>query len=270
MAGDGEMDIDPITAMATNAKVEEEHHDSLSNFVAPSIKQPPPAIINTTAIVAPPPADEYEVSEESRLAQERQEKAVQDFLMKRRAQAMAVPTNDLSVCSRLRKLGEPVTLFGEREMERRDRLRSIMVNLEAEGQLERILKEVDGISESVPGVGKDVGDDGEEEFGAPLTYPFYTEGAKELLDARVEIAMYSIERAKDRLSRARRRRDDPDEDPETETEYAVKQAAAIELQCSEMGDGRPLSGCSFSHDGSMLATRYVQCWQQGILIASDG
>lgn len=243
MAGDGEIDVDPIT---TNA--EEDHHGSLSNFISPSVKQPPSAITTTT--------DEYEVSEESRLAQERQEKAVRDFLMKRRAQAMAVPTNDLAVCSRLRKLGEPVTLFGEREMERRDRLRSIMVKLEAEGQLERILKELDGNFESMPGMEEDVGVGGEEELEAPLTYPFYTEGTKDLLDARLEMARYSIERAKHRLDRARRRRDDPDEDPETENEYAVKQAASIELQCTEMGDGRPLSGCSFSHDGSMLATRY--------------
>jgi hypothetical protein len=28
------------------------------------------------------------------------------------------------------------------------------------------------------------------------------------------------------------------------------------LECSEIGDDRPLSGCSFSRDASMLATRY--------------
>ncbi|PWA98026.1 hypothetical protein CTI12_AA023480 [Artemisia annua] len=79
---------------------------------------------------------EYEVSEESRLFREKQEKVKLDFLMKQRAAALAVPTNDKAVRSRLRRLGEPVTLFGEREMERRGRLRMIMARLDSQGQLE--------------------------------------------------------------------------------------------------------------------------------------
>ncbi|KAF9623845.1 hypothetical protein IFM89_005430 [Coptis chinensis] len=75
--------------------------------------------------------------------------------MKRRAHALAVPTNDLG------RLGEPITLFGEKEMD-------------------RLLK-------------------------AQSTYPFYTEGSKELLEARIHIAEFSIMRLK-------RTRDDPDED----------------------------------------------------------
>ncbi|CAH1431750.1 unnamed protein product [Lactuca virosa] len=41
---------------------------------------------------------------------------------------------------RLRQLGEPVKLFGEREKERRDRLRMIMAKLDSEGQLETPMK----------------------------------------------------------------------------------------------------------------------------------
>ncbi|KAL6541233.1 hypothetical protein OROHE_010941 [Orobanche hederae] len=62
---------------------------------------------------------EYEISEESRLARERQEKEVQELLMKRHTAVLAVPTNDNVVRARLRSLGEPITLFGEKEMERR-------------------------------------------------------------------------------------------------------------------------------------------------------
>ncbi|KAJ0978012.1 hypothetical protein J5N97_013486 [Dioscorea zingiberensis] len=197
----------------------------------------------------PPSSSEYEVSEESLIARERQEKAVQELLMKRRAYAMAVPTNDSAVRARLRRLGEPVTLFGEREMERRDRLRSIMVRLEAEGQLDRLLRAHDD-EQAAAAAAASV----EDEDGAPQEYPFYTEGSKELLEARVSIAKYSIARAAARLDRARRRRDDPDEDVCAEIEYVLKQAKEFVLECSEIGDDRPLSGCSFSQDRSLLAT----------------
>ncbi|XP_072982697.1 U4/U6 small nuclear ribonucleoprotein PRP4-like protein [Typha latifolia] len=196
----------------------------------------------------PPGADDYEISEESRLARERQEKAVQELLMKRRAYAMAVPTNDSAVRARLRRLGEPVTLFGEREMERRDRLRSLMVHLDAEGQLDRLLKAHDEDDQAAYSAAADEGGD------AQIQYPFYTEGTEELLNARLEIARYSLARAKARIERAKRRRDDPDEDEEAEAEFVVKQAAEFVLDCSEIGDDRPLSGCSFSHDATLLAT----------------
>ncbi|KAF9618227.1 hypothetical protein IFM89_000862 [Coptis chinensis] len=190
---------------------------------------------------------EYEVSEESRLARERHEKAVQELLMKRRAHALAVPTNDSAVRARLRRLGEPITLFGEKEMERRDRLRMIMVKLDNEGQLDRLLKAHED-EEAAASAHEEEGDEG------PQTYPFYTEGSKGLLEARIDIAKYSIMMAALRLKRAKRRRDDPDEDLDAETNKVLKQAGGLVLDSSEIGDDRPLTGCSFSHDGSLLAT----------------
>ncbi|XP_028761417.1 U4/U6 small nuclear ribonucleoprotein PRP4-like protein [Neltuma alba] len=189
---------------------------------------------------------EYEISEESRLVRERQEKAMQELMMKRRAAALAVPTNDMAVRARLRRLGEPITLFGEREMERRDRLRMIMAKLDAEGQLEKLMK----AHEDEEAVASAAQEEAEED----LQYPFYTEGSKALLDARVDIAKFSLVRAAARLHRARRRRDDPDEDIDAEMDWALKQAENLVLDCSEIGDDRPLSGCSFSADGKCLAT----------------
>ncbi|XP_027175306.1 U4/U6 small nuclear ribonucleoprotein PRP4-like protein [Coffea eugenioides] len=190
---------------------------------------------------------EYEISEESRLVRERQEKAMQELLMKRRAAALAVPTNDMAVRARLRRLGEPITLFGEREMERRERLRNLMAKLDSEGQLERLMK----AHEDEEASGSATQGEGLEE---DIEYPFYTEGSKALLDARVDIAKYSIVKAALRLHCARRKRDDPDEDLDAEIDWALKQAGNLVLECSEIGDDRPLSGCSFSCDGKMLAT----------------
>lgn len=190
---------------------------------------------------------EYEISEESRQVRERQEKAMQELMMKRRATALAVPTNDMAVRARLRRLGEPITLFGEREMERRDRLRMLMAKLDAEGQLEKLMK----AHEEEEAAASAVGEEPEEEM---LQYPFYTEGSKALLDARIDIAKYSLARVASRLQRAQRKRDDPDEDVDAEMDWALKQAGSLALDCSEIGDDRPLSGCSWSQDGKLLAT----------------
>ncbi|WJX89663.1 hypothetical protein P8452_71640 [Trifolium repens] len=189
---------------------------------------------------------EYEISEESKLARERQEKVVQDLMMKRRGAALAVPTNDMAVRARLRHLGEPITLFGEREMERRDRLRMIMAKLDADGQLEKLMKALED-EEAATSAPKDETEDDHE-------YPFYTEGSKSLLDARIDIAKYSLVRAAVRIQRAQRRRDDPDEDVDAEMDWTLKQAANLNLEFSEIGDDRPLTGCSFSRDGKRIAT----------------
>ena len=45
---------------------------------------------------------------------------------KRRAAAIAVPTDDGKVRQQLRSLGEPITLFGEGLGDRRDRLRELL------------------------------------------------------------------------------------------------------------------------------------------------
>ncbi|ONK63469.1 uncharacterized protein A4U43_C07F15470 [Asparagus officinalis] len=76
----------------------------------------------------------------------------------------------------------------------------------------------------------------------------------ELAEARREIARFSVGRARVRIGRARRRREDPDEDEEGEAKEACRAAGEFVLECSEIGDDRPLSGCSFSRDGLMLAT----------------
>lgn len=196
---------------------------------------------------------DYEVSEGSRQVRERQQKAMQELMMKRRAAALAVPTNDMAVRARLRRLGEPITLFGEREMERRDRLRMLMAKLDSEGQLEKLMKAHEEEEAATTTVAEDAGEE-------MLQYPFYTEGSRELMESRIDIAKYSILRAAVRLQRARRKRDDPDEDVDSEIDWALKQASGFSLDHSENGDDRPLSGCSFSNDGKLLATWYVSLY----------
>ena len=52
----------------------------------------------------------------SRRQQEEQEKLLRDFELRRRIRSTVVPTDDGKVRAMLRALGEPITLFGEREV----------------------------------------------------------------------------------------------------------------------------------------------------------
>ncbi|KAG0526955.1 hypothetical protein BDA96_06G190700 [Sorghum bicolor] len=134
--------------------------------------------------------------------------------------------------------------FGEREMERHDRLRALMVRLEADGQVDRLLRAQEDDHAARTGEEKQI------------QYPFFPKGTQELLKARVDIAQYSLPCAKARIEMAKRCHEDSDEDLKAEAELVVKLAEEFVLECSEIGDDRPLIGCSFSCDASMLATRY--------------
>lgn len=84
---------------------------------------------------------------------------------------------------------------------------------------------------------------------------FYTEGTPELLAARRSIAEYSLPRAALRLQAAKRRREDPDEDEGAEAAAVIQAVTdSLAMDCSEIGDDRPHSGCAFSPDASLLAT----------------
>lgn len=139
-------------------------------------------------------------------------------------------------------------------MDRRDRLRAIMANLAAEGQLDWFLKALE--EEDAAAAAAVAAARGMEEEEESALYPFYREGSQGLARARVEIAKFSMARAASRIMRAKRRRDDPDEEERAGMDRVLNQAKGFNLSVSEIGDGRPLSGCSFSIDGKLLATRY--------------
>lgn len=50
---------------------------------------------------------------------------------KKKMRAIAVPTDDTRVKARLREIGEPITLFGERAADRRDRLIYVLSQIQA-------------------------------------------------------------------------------------------------------------------------------------------
>jgi U4/U6 small nuclear ribonucleoprotein PRP4 len=67
-------------------------------------------------------ATDYEQGLAAEYARQETQALINELERKKRARAVAVPTDDNKVKKRLRDLGEPITLFGERAADRRGRL----------------------------------------------------------------------------------------------------------------------------------------------------
>ena len=243
-----------------------------------------------------------DLPESSAAAVAKQAQALADAAARQRAAMVAVPADDGAVRALLRSLGEPVTLFGEREYERRDRARKLLARMDPQQAAEAVSAVTEG------GVGGAAGGaGGPSPFFVPLrpeeaqTELFYTEGTEELERARREIALGSLEAAARRLEaereawEARRRRresaaakreaaaraaeaaaaaaaaaaeedagkakqgvanggedeeKEEEEDPDLASDAVASSArspSSLQLLCSELGDGRPLSTLAFNH-----------------------
>ncbi|KAF2253574.1 U4/U6 small nuclear ribonucleoprotein-like protein Prp4 [Trematosphaeria pertusa] len=168
-------------------------------------------------------------------ANERASDLLGQFERKRRAAQLIVPTADRDIKKRLRSLGEPITLFGEGPSERRDRLRALLADqAEAAGEDGDIQMQE---AEEAPG-------DEQEEF--------YTQGTQSLLEARRDMAKYSLPRAKERVAFQRREATIP---LKTHIEFRNKikeRLKGFELYGSQTSD-RPVSIVRFSPNGQYVA-----------------
>lgn len=235
-----------------------------------------------------------DLPESSAAAVAKQAQALADAAARQRAAMVAVPADDGAVRALLRSLGEPITLFGEREYERRDRARKLLARMDPERAAEAVSAVTDGVAAG-GGAGA-----GASPFFVPLrpeeaqTELFYTEGSEEFERTRREIALGSLEAAARRLDaerrawEARRRRreraaarreeaaalaaaaaaaaeeeagkakhtadeeeeEEDEEDPDLASDAVASSARSprsLQLLCSELGDGRPLSTLAFNH-----------------------
>ncbi|KAK6608467.1 WD repeat-containing protein [Botrytis cinerea] len=151
------------------------------------------------------------------IAPERASAILSQFDRKRRAAAIAVPTDDGRVRARLREMGEPITLFGEGPGDRRDRLRQLLT-IESEMKAE---------------------EDGEDE--------------DELLDARIEIAKFSLPRAKKRMEIQKIEKDIPLRTHIKFRQGVKERLKDFELQGSQMAAERPVSIVRISPNGELVA-----------------
>lgn len=75
----------------------------------------------------------YEHGAAAEFARAENQALLEELERKKRARAIAVPTDDVKVRRRLRELQEPITLFGERAADRRQRLITLLSKRQADG-----------------------------------------------------------------------------------------------------------------------------------------
>ncbi|KAI9831902.1 MAG: hypothetical protein M1819_004624 [Sarea resinae] len=173
------------------------------------------------------------------VAPEKASAILSQFSRKRRAAAIAVPTDDGRVRARLRELGEPITLFGEGPGDRRDRLRELLtLQDEQEGDAEGDILMQDGETPEAQG-------EAEEEF--------YTEGIPELLAARKDIARYSIPRAKSRIASQKLESTIPLRTHIKHRREVKERLQGFDLSGTQIAGERPVSITRFSPDGQTIA-----------------
>jgi U4/U6 small nuclear ribonucleoprotein PRP4 len=166
----------------------------------------------------------------STLSFDQHAKIMQDLERRKMEQSIQVPTMDDAVRLKLRELDEPVCLFGEGNVERRDRLRSLL--------MERL----------------EQGEEMDYSLAVEERQEFYTQGTRELLHAREWLAHYSLPRARKRIHQQRTWQDIPLATVKTVRQALFDQFAPFSQYGSQVADDRPVARCNFSPNGQMLAT----------------
>lgn len=151
------------------------------------------------------------------------------------AHQVPVPTSDVQVRERLRQYAEPITLFGEREPDRRARLLQVLIARHGKNAVNLT---------HAPAAAPE--DDEDEEF--------YTEGTDDLLVARRRIAMDSLSRAKARREFQRREARVPMQEVAQLRKQVLEPLKTWQLLGSQMAGSRPISMVRFAPNGSLLAT----------------
>ena len=173
------------------------------------------------------------------IAPEKASAILNQFQRKRRAAAIAVPTDDGRVRARLREMREPMTLFGEGPGDRRDRLRELLtVQAEQEDGSEGDIQ-MGEVAESAP--------HGEQEE------EFYTEGLVELLAARKSIARYSLPRAKARIATQKLESAIPLRTHIKHRKALKDRLQNFDLFGTQIAGERPISLVRFSPNGEIIA-----------------
>ncbi|KAH6619250.1 WD40-repeat-containing domain protein [Chaetomium sp. MPI-SDFR-AT-0129] len=179
------------------------------------------------------------------IAPEKASALLSQFERKRLAATIAVPTDDGRVRAKLRELGRPVTLFGEGPADRRDRLRELLTE-QAQAQQAGGQEGADVDMQDVDAEEDEEAEEGEEEF--------YSRGTDELLQARINIAQYSIPRAKKRIGFQKKEATISLRAHAKFRKEVKDRLQTFELQGSQTAGDRHVSMTRISPNGKMVAT----------------
>lgn len=226
---------------------------SLSNRDGMDVDTPPSAAASTSGVTI-----EDLLSSRSNVVSATDAALSAQLDARKLARNLAVPTSDPKVRLRLRQLGEPITCFGEREMDRRERLRQILAR-------QISTQQQSGTPTSGAQSHASQQSDSDSEQSQDEDEEFYTEGPPSLIHARRKIACFSLQRSKQRLALQRR-------------EATVPLTSIVKLRSkvfepiktytslgSQIGDDRPVSVTRFAPNSQLLATASwsgsVKLWQ---------
>jgi len=166
---------------------------------------------------------------------------LEEFERKRKVKAINVSTSDTEVKEDLRKLGEPICLFGEGPADRRNRLRELLGRLGEDVIKRRRIMD-------------DMTKEDDEERTDKTEQTWYHEGPDSLRVSREWIAQFSIPRAKARLARIKEEAEMPEKTRMAAQQEVQKRVKNLDVVASQIADTRPVSYCQFSPDSQMLAT----------------
>ncbi|GMF15270.1 unnamed protein product [Phytophthora lilii] len=200
-----------------------------------------------------------QLSESSRAAQEKHAQLLRRIEAEKRARNIAVPTSVEEVIRRLRQLGEPITLFGERPADRRERLREILSRLELEAEetgfvhqvLADIQKQDTGAVEGPVGKERAAGRAAKPQEDQLFYVPIKNDALKK---ARVAIFNRTVSVVEARLERERREKRMSDEQADRHAAELYATALKMANIASQNGDVRPLASVRFSANGAHVAT----------------
>lgn len=166
------------------------------------------------------------------------------FDRKRLAARIAVPTNNETIKAMLRERGVPITLFSENNpADRRERLRQILTD---ETQQQSNAAGGEGVDVDMDDAPDDEDDEQDEEY--------YTRGDDDLLQARIEVAKYSLPRAKRRVYFQREESKIPLRTHVKHRKQIKEKLQEFELQSSQVGGQRYLSAVRLAPHGQLCAT----------------
>lgn len=161
-----------------------------------------------------------------------------EFEKRRRARQIQVSTDDYEVKAHLRQLGHPICLFGEGPADRRERLRQLLATL-GDDAIKKQRKEEEAQQQQKDELNKTT---------------WYHEGTDTLKQARYYMAHFSLPKANERLARQREESSIPEAQMNARNQELHKRMRSVSIESSQIGDTRPLSYCSFSPNGRVMAT----------------
>ena len=163
---------------------------------------------------------------------EENQELIKEYKYKKLIDSLKLPTKDDEIKIKLRELGEPIILFGEKIYERQDRLKKhILDYIKRHNGITDFLKETFG--------GK------KKENIIEINEEFYTEGTEELLELRKKLSIFSIIRSSYRLNYINNNNIIEDEN---DLKTYIKNNTNYQLSQTQNGDTRFCTRGSISFD----------------------